>query len=252
MARQGSIIKINGTIAGINFYKSKDGYLVREKGGVSAERIKKDPAFQRTRENGSEFGRAGTSGKILRNAIRPLLQKASDSRMVSRLTREMIKVIQMDQTSPRGQRNVIDGEAVLLKGFDFNINGKLGNTLYAPQTVEITRTSGLCEVNIPPFVPTVMIAAPSGTTHFKLLSAAFAVDFENGTFETQTNESGIISWNDTETQEFILDNELTPNSPHPIFLMCGVEFYQDVNGEKYPLKNGAYNALSIVKVDTPV
>lgn len=252
MARQGSIIKINGTIAGINFYKSKDGYLVREKGGVSAERIKKDPAFQRTRENGSEFGRAGTSGKILRNAIRPLLQKASDSRMVSRLTREMIKVIQMDQTSPRGQRNVIDGEAVLLKGFDFNINGKLGNTLYAPQTVEITRTSGLCEVNIPPFVPTVMIAAPSGTTHFKLLSAAVAVDFENGTFETQTNESGIISWNDTETQEFILDNELPPNSPHPIFLMCGVEFYQDVNGEKYPLKNGAYNALSIVKVDTPV
>jgi len=97
-----------------------------------------------------------------------------------------------------------------------------------------------------------MIAAPSGTTHFKLLSAAVAVDFENGTFETQTNESGIIAWNDTETQEFILDNELPPNSPHPIFLMCGVEFYQDVNGEKYPLKNGAYNALSIVKIDTPV
>ena len=252
MARQKSIIKLDGTIGGITFYKSKDGYLAREKGGVSAERIKNDSTFQRTRENGSEFGRAGNSGKVLRNAVRPLLLRASDSRMVSRLTKQMVKVIQMDQVNPRGARNVIDGEAILLVDFDFNINGKLGNTLFAPRTVDITRTSGLCQVNIPSFVPTVMIAAPGGTTHFKLLSAAVAVDFENGTFETQTNESGIIAWNDTETQELILDNELTPNSPHPIFLMCGVEFYQDVNGEKYPLKNGAYNALSIVKVDTPV
>jgi hypothetical protein len=164
----------------------------------------------------------------------------------------MVKVIQMDQVNPRGARNVIDGEAILLDGFDFNINGKLGNTLFAPKTVDITRTSGLCQVNIPAFVPTVMIAAPGGTTHFRIVTAAAAVDFENGVFETQMNESAIQNWNETATDEFILDNELTPNSPHPIFLFLGVEFFQDVNGEKYPLKNGAFNALSIVKVDSPV
>jgi hypothetical protein len=172
--------------------------------------------------------------------------------MVSRLTKEMVKVIQMDQTNPRGARNVIDGEAILLDGFDFNINGKLGNTLFAPKTVDITRTSGLCQVNIPAFTPTVMIAAPGGTTHFKIVTAAAAVDFENGVFETQMNESPVQAWNETATDEFILDNELTPNSPHPIFLFLGVEFFQEVNGQKYPLKNGAFNALSIVKVDTPV
>lgn len=111
MARQKSIIKLDGTIGDITFYKSKDGYLAREKGGVPADRIKNDPAFQRTRENGSEFGRAGKSGKVLRNSIRALLQNSSDSRMVSRLTQQMVKVIQMDETNPRGQRNVIDGEA---------------------------------------------------------------------------------------------------------------------------------------------
>ena len=45
-----------------------------------------------------------------------------------------------------------------------------------------------------------------------------------------------------------LNNNVTANSTHPLFLVLGVEFYQDVNGVKYPLKNGAYNALSIVKV----
>ena len=122
MARQRSIIKLDGTIGGITFYKSKDGYLAREKGGISAERIANDPAFQRTRENGAEFGRAGKAGKVLRNSIRQLLQNVNDSRMVSRLTKEMVKVIQMDATNPRGQRNVIDGEAELLIGFDLHLS----------------------------------------------------------------------------------------------------------------------------------
>jgi hypothetical protein len=33
------------------------------------------------------------------------------------------------------------------------------------------------------------------------------------------------------------------------FLALGIEFYQEVNGQMYPLKNGAFNALSLVKVD---
>ncbi len=32
MAQQKSILKLRGTIGGISFYKSKDGYLAREKG----------------------------------------------------------------------------------------------------------------------------------------------------------------------------------------------------------------------------
>ena len=37
--------------------KVQDGLLARAKGGVSEDRIQNDPAFQRTRENGEEFGR---------------------------------------------------------------------------------------------------------------------------------------------------------------------------------------------------
>src|SRR5690554_7680512 len=87
MARQKRIIKLTGKIGDLSFYKSKDGYLAREKGGVDGERIKKDPAFARTRENGSEFGLAATSGKTLRDAFRPLMMRAADNRITSRLTR---------------------------------------------------------------------------------------------------------------------------------------------------------------------
>ena len=161
MARQKGIIKLKGTIGDITFYKTQDGHLAREKGGIEASRIASDPAFQRTRENGSEFGRAGKAGKLLRTALRPLLLNSADGRMVSRLTQQMVKVIQMDAVSDRGLRNVIDGEIELVLGFEFNIRGKLGTSLFAPFTPVIDRVAGTLDVSIPPFVPANMIAAPS-------------------------------------------------------------------------------------------
>jgi hypothetical protein len=169
--------------------------------------------------------------------------------MVSRLTTEMLKAIQEDATNPRGQRNVIDGEAELLEGFDFNINGKLGATLYAPFTSVIDRVAGTLTTNLPAFVPINMIAAPGGTTHYKIISAGAEVDFENEVFVADVKDSGILPWDAVATAVINLINAVTANSVHPLFLALGIEFYQEVNGVKYPLKNGAFNALSLVKVD---
>ncbi len=94
MARQSGIIKLKGTIGDITFYKSKDGYLARKKGGVDKERFHNDPKFQRTRENAAEFARAS---KALCTAIRPVLNKTQDSRMISRLVKSMMQVIKADR-----------------------------------------------------------------------------------------------------------------------------------------------------------
>lgn len=249
MAKQKGIIKLKGTLDDITFYKSQDGFLARGKGGVDGNRIANDPAFQRTRENGAEFGAAGKAGKMLRTSIRALLQNAADSRMVSRLTQEMVKVLQADVTNPRGQRNVIDGEAELLEGFEFNIRGKLGTTLFAPFAAAIDRVTGALTVNIPSFIPANMIAAPGGSTHYKIISAGAEIDFENETFVVDIQETAQLPWDNVATAVVNLASAVTPNSTHPLFLAVGIEFYQDVNGIKYPLKNGSFNALSLVKIN---
>nr|WP_315218310.1 hypothetical protein [uncultured Flavobacterium sp.] len=249
MARQKGIIKLKGTIGDITFYKTQDGHLAREKGGIDASRIKSDPAFQRTRENGSEFGRAGVAGKILRTALRALLLNSADGRMVSRLTQAMVKVIQADVTSVRGLRNVIDGESELLTGFEFNIRGKLGTSLFAPFVAGIDRVSGDITVDLDSFIPANMLAAPTGTTHFKIISAGAEIDFENETFVEAHSESAILPWDATATAAINQVNTVTPASTKPLFLALGIEFYQEVNGQMYPLKNGAYNPLALVKVD---
>ena len=248
MARQKGIIKLLGTVGDITFYKAKEGFLAREKGGVDKNRIMNDPNFQRTRENGEEFGRAGASGKMLRTAFRAVLMNSSDSRMVGRLTREMVKVLQKDEVSERGQRNVIDGDLSLLKGFDFNINGKLSTTLYAPYSVTLDRVDGDVIVDIPAFIPANMINAPSGTTHFKIEAAAAVVNFTDGSFNVSNADTGILPYDAVATSAISLATTLPANSTEPIFLVLGVEFYQEINGEMYVLKNGAYNALQLIEV----
>ncbi|RZJ36595.1 MAG: hypothetical protein EOO51_00305 [Flavobacterium sp.] len=248
MARQKGIIKLKGTLGDITFYKSTDGYLAREKGGVEASRIASDPAFQRTRENGAEFGRAGKAGKLLRTALNGLLINSRDSKMVGRLTREMVKVIQADLVNERGLRNVIDGEAELLTGFEFNIRGKLGTTLYAPFSSTIDRATGDLSIVLEPFVPVNMVAAPSGATHFKIVSGAAEIDFEADTYVVQTSETTILPWDATATTAITQTNQVTAGSTKPLFLAMGVVFYQQVNAQMYPLKNGAFNPMSLIEV----
>jgi hypothetical protein len=96
-----------------------------------------------------------------------------------------------------------------------------------------------------------MIAAPDGSTHFKFSLAAADIDFENETFNMLSNESAFIPWNNELAAEVNLTVQLPAASTHPLFALLDIEFVQDVNNIKYSLKNGAFNACSIVKVDTP-
>ena len=248
MAKQSGIIKLEGTIGDITFYKSQDGLLARAKGGVDASRIQTDAAFQRTRENGEEFGRAGTAGKTLRLAFRAFLQNASDSKMVSRLTKAMLEVIKADATSTRGQRNVLDGELEMLEGFDFNIDGKLSSTIFIDYAATIDRATGALTVAIPAFSPLNAIASPTGATHMRFVSAGASIDFEAGNIEVITSQSADIAIAEAPIAAINLLNQLTAASTHPLFLVLGIEFFQQVNGVNYTLKNGSNNALAIVRV----
>jgi hypothetical protein len=250
MAKQKSIIKLEGTIGDITFLKTKDGYIAKERTSVNKDRIATDPAFQRTRENGAEFGRAGKAGKTLRSAFRTLLQNTADSKMISRLTAEMMKVIKADTTNDRGLRNVIDGEAGLLEGFEFNIAAQLGSTFFAPIEASITRSNGELSIVVPSFIPINMIGQPSGATHFQAVGAGAEIDFENESYVIDSSDSGTYPIY-ANPLNFSLSMNITPASAHPVFLVFGIEFYQEVNGKMYSLKNGAYNALQIIKVSAP-
>tara|TARA_R110000850_G_C9994993_1_gene467542 strand:+ start:14928 stop:15683 length:756 start_codon:yes stop_codon:yes gene_type:complete len=249
MAKQKGIFKLKGTIGDVTFYKTRDGHIAKEKSGVDAKRIANDPAFERTRENGREFGTAGKGGQLIRKGLRLLLLNAKDSRVGSRLLKALMTVIKTDAINDRGQRTIQDGDMSLLKGFDFNVRGKLGTALFSGYTTTFDRAAGTLEVALEAFTPQITIEAPTGTTHFEVVGGLCATDFTNRTFEEGHALSGILPWDHEEVAGITLNASIGAGSVQPVLTVVGVNFYQDVNGKMYPLKNGTFNALGVVDVD---
>jgi hypothetical protein len=247
MAKQKSFMHLKGNIGDVNFYKGTDGYGARDKGGVDGAKIASDPAYERTRENMAEFGRAAKAARMLRSPLSELLKQVKDRTRSNRLTAVMMAVIKADSTSDRGQRNVIDGEAELLSGFEFNQNSPLDAAL-SQFTAAINRVTGSLSVSIPSFIPKTGLTVPDGTTHFKLVSAGLEVDFASGECVKEITETGLIPVDMNPTTAITLENTVTGNSTHPLILVAGIVFFQQVNGKMYPLKSGSFNSLSIVKV----
>ena len=249
MAQQKSILKLKGTIGGITFYKTKDGYLAREKGGVDASRIANDPGFARTRENGAEFANAASAGKLLRDAVRLLGKDASDGRVTARLTQVMAQIKNLDDANARGERHVGEGmnkdEAkVLLNGFNFNVNSVLGSVLFKAYLVD----TGSGEITITGVNPKDDINLPNGATHVIFRSGFASVNFITG--ETDMTVSDAVK---IEINSGVQDIAIRPNNAPSVdgrhFYLLAIDFVQSINNTDYSLNNNAYNVLAIVGIE---
>ena len=248
MARQTGLIKIKGTLDNVNFYKTKDGDLARMKTSVDADRIKNDPAFERTRENNTEFGNSATAGKIMRDAVRPMALNAADGRVTSRLTKTMAQIKNLDATSVRGKRNVAEGvqdpnAILLLKGFDFNNEALLNTILYKP--FDVNTISG--EITILDLTPQIDVVWPQGATHLAFTSGFAGVDFLTGDKDLEISNVVNIPIDMTMTTVTLTPGAIPIVTGVKLYVLK-IEFFQEVNGIQYTLKNGAYNALKVVEV----
>jgi len=247
MAQQKSILKLKGTIGGITFYKSKDGYLAREKGGVDASRIANDPGFARTRENGAEFANAASAGKLLRDSVRALGKNASDGRVTARLTQVMAQIKNMDEANARGERSAAEGMAkdeakALLNGFNFNESAVLGAVLYTPFSVD----AATGEIKIAALNPQNDISLPSGASHVK--SGFASINFLTGESEMIVSDPVRIATN-AAVQAVSLKPAAAPAVEGTHFYLLSIDFVQSVNNADYSLNNNSYNVLAIVGIE---
>jgi hypothetical protein len=247
MAKLNGILKIEGTLENLTFYKSADGHMVRTKGGISKHRIMNDPAFVRTRENGTEFTECARAGKLLRSAVGMMLFKAKDSKLSSRMLKVMSDIKKNDLVSERGLRNVAEGlgteEGIsYLRGFDFNANAALKSVLYAPYTV--STESGV--VSLPHFIPVQQMRYPQGATHFSLQSVYLNLDFMSGAFDIRYSDVVNLAIDQTNSSQALEPNGVPEGTGTQIYLLL-IEFFQEINGVQYVLNNGAYNVLHILE-----
>jgi hypothetical protein len=248
MAKSTGILKIEGTVEDLTFYKKDGVNYVRRKGGVSRERIATYPNFVRTRENGTEFGHSANAGKVLRLAASTMVFRAKDSQLSSRLLRVMSQIKNLDNTSNRGLRNVALGIAtsegkLILKGFDFNANAPLKSVLFAPYLLD----TGTGVVKFTNLIPGEQLHFPQGATHFSLQSAYLIVDFATGISEIGYSNIENLQLNFTASSPTLTPNPVPTATGTKLYLLM-ISFYQEVNGVQYSLKNEDYNVLHVMEV----
>ncbi|WP_400261416.1 hypothetical protein ACFX5U_16045 [Sphingobacterium sp. SG20118] len=252
MARVESLIKLNGTIGDLSFYKSKSvGYQARMKTGVSGDRIAKDPAFARTRENGSEFGRAQQEGKKLRDLLRDVLFENADNRFSARLASRLLKIIQMDAVNVRGARVLVPENMVMLEGLECNQRSSLKNITLKSLTVEFDRAIGDGFLTCSQLIPNLQIAKLSGATHvqYSLVLQEFSGDESDQRPAIQ--RSAYIKLGEIAPMDLEVMASLFPDPGKSVLVLVGTGYYQMVNDAYYPLANGQYNALTIKQVVIP-
>lgn len=250
MAQQESPIKLTGKVGDLTFYKSKTGYHARIATGVDSARVRKDPSFQRTRENASEFGRAVRAAKRLRNMLRPLLPTYVDGGMTNRLHSRMSRLLKADSLNNRGERRIQFDNLQMLRHFNFNSTAPLLETVIVPHQLVVDQSR--MQLVFPPFFPSQGIVAPKAASHFQLEAVSAWVDFDDpeADFPTPTVDQSEVL--DLKGKATSLSLEL-PLSDRPsdhavLFVLLGVCFFQYTYRQPYPMPNTSFNALAVVDI----
>jgi hypothetical protein len=184
----------------------------------------------------------------MRDAFVPVIKGNSDSLMVSRVTRVMTEIKNLDTTNVRGQRVVGVGIQTqagmnLLLNFNFNIKAILRNVLSAAYSVDTS--TGI--ITVPGFVPNLALEVPEGATNVSLTGAWSIVDFVNGVSNTTYTNVENLPIDGTSTDITLTPTGVPPGKETNLFVLQ-VGFFQTINGIQYPLNNGGYNSVGIVGV----
>jgi hypothetical protein len=242
------IVKIKGKIDQLNFFESQDGYMVQKTAKFSKDKYLTSDTYRITRGNASEFGTAGKASRVFRAAWSREINKASDNRLTSRVTKTMFRTLRTDTTSRFGFRRVEKGTLKDLENLEFN-GGLAFRACVVPKfPVSIVRATGVVTITLPVMNPQLDIKAPSGATHYSFFAAAGAIDFEGETSVVDSVSTAALPYSATDTVAGTLPLTLPVNSTLPIFVILGVEFKMIVNGDEIPFTENA-SALQVIAID---
>jgi hypothetical protein len=184
----------------------------------------------------------------MRKSVANVVSLAKDFRVSSRMVRAMTLVKNYDLTSVRGSRKVWIGLVTAegkqsIKGFDFNLNSPFDSVFRGQYDLNpVTGAMVIADFN-----PSTNLSLPQGSTHASLSVAVSRVDFElenyGTTFSPKENfalANGLLNLTLTPTG--------MPGGIGVVFYYFLIEFFQELNGVQYPLKNNSHNVLYLMEV----
>lgn len=232
MAKVTGIPLFVGTMHGMSIYKSKLGYIARQKGGPSRQQVKHSKQFENSRRASAEFGEASRYAGKLRRAVWPILFPMRSQSLNGRLTARFRQVLLADPVHGKGERKVLSGNLGLLRDFEFGEDYRVTEQL-----------RGLPKVSIADGITLDF----TGLGKVKPLAGAQYVQVVAGLVALQEKTEPWPEWHFS--QPLPLDKALSelgqlaipiPTLPAetPLLLVLGTRYFQSLAQGSYPLTAG--------------
>ncbi len=240
-----SIFKGLGASARIN----PKGEITLRKIGITAKRLKTDPAYKRTRENMSEFSHAAKTGKLIRYAFAAWLKSISNPHLSGALVKTLMELIKSDATNNRGSRNIMNANLESLERFEFNEKKQYIAGAF-PLTFRFQKENKQILVRMKAVrQKDIYLPAPPYATHVKVHPILVAINPGEQYKESFCPpEATPVSILEEYIPQQIVTAAITIPPPYIIMVALFIEFSQCVNGRFGTIWTEGKNSLTIVKV----
>lgn len=248
MAKQTGIIRLEGTLGGINFYFRKGKAVARKAGGgFNGESIKNSPTMERVRENNTEFGDCSKVKKCLKASLHPFLHQYKEGELHARMMQVLQQIKACDTVSVRGKRNVGAGIGtpmgeLLFRKFVFTPKRSVSKTLMGSGFFDWDTFS----YTVSRFAIKNVRFARSAT-HFEVSVGVLNFDFKTLDY-TLFMGTALLVGRDFDASTFSLSPTDLPVGSGRQFAFVGLKFYQEVNGVLYLLQDEGAVGLEVVGI----
>ncbi len=155
MAKLDGLNSFAGSLSNVSVYKMRgvDQLVMRTKGGASKQKIKKSPAFTKTRLLNAEWGGCAKAGGSIKAALFPVAHLNDYN--ISGPLNALAKIIQLtDTVNPLGERHILFSKnRRLLEGFQLNRQTNFDALIRHPLHYTLSRKSGKATVQVPELIP---------------------------------------------------------------------------------------------------
>jgi hypothetical protein len=235
-------------------YKSKNsraaipGYTLIPKGDhyqvkkitLTANRVKKDPAFQRTRTYAGEVAKASRLGKHIRRA---LLQHLNIKPYIAQLVSELMTSLRCDPSPGRDWTTACFDNLI---GFNLNTRADWQQAAAIHPEVVANTNKNWVTTRLPAFVPVQTLIPPEGITHCRIFATTAAINCrEDEEAESITKTTTLIPLKQIQIKACHLTAELTNMKDRLIIVAVGIHWYGPV-GCKGPLVRKPPGPLQII------
>lgn len=264
MSRQKGLIKLEGKMNGIIFFRQSGVDYARMSAGPSKKKIMRSPAYRRMRENMSEFGGSAKAAKAFRLAIGEGKIGKAGAYLVGRLQKLFLQICK-NGTGERGKRSIeVMSNRELVEGYEFNTETHFSSVFHAPYSIHTTAARDEATFATASFLPSSFVNAPAGATHFRVFAVLCALsDYVYDPVKKQyaasdpaldmlrkEEHSAMIDL-DTALPVSLSLHAVLPGSPAmtgtvAAALLAGCEFFQRTGAVDYLLAEG--DCMRVIKV----